>query len=400
VLTKGFANEDDAPKLVAIGEASSQDFIFTLKVPTSISLSSEIHYLKIMPNRFQSIGRSRVSVEFRSPFAGNYLLKYIKAELLSPLSLFETTIKLDVQLSYKVYPKIHDIALATTKLLASSGIGEIPTEVPGIGTEFYDTREYQSGDDIHRVNWKATARLGELIVNEHAKEVGASYYLILESRVTNYFDLDRLASTFLQIANILFISGANFGVIVQDGIRVTSFKKMERPFDSLLFALNVALEYSRIEEQDPLLELTPIPSRIIRSTRDALSKEGFTLLSQIEDISQSQMQANILRDENDVATTILKIMKENSVEPPAIIHVGALRSPEISRLIELSDSVKRVYNSEFIVVDPTKPWVVALDESEGARLYENRMRILKIFSNSNVRYFVGDPLQISEKLFH
>src|SRR3989442_1479189 len=44
--------------------------------------------------------------------------------------------------------------------------GTIPSRSTGHGSEFYSLRAYSSGDDPKRINWKATARYGRLVLNE------------------------------------------------------------------------------------------------------------------------------------------------------------------------------------------------------------------------------------------
>jgi uncharacterized protein (DUF58 family) len=385
-------NEENGTRLVALGEASSQDFLLTMKTRSIVSLSSDTPYFKITPNQFEeSTSNERLSIDFRSPFAGTFELSYVRAKVRGPLALYETSLKLGVsRVRFKVYPKVYDVALTTSKLVATLGIGEIPTEFRGIGTEFYDTREYQSGDDIRRVNWKASARLGKLIVNDHAKEIGASYYLVLDSNVTNYFDRNRLATTFLQIANNLAILGANFGVIIHNGKKVTSFKKMHRPYNSLSFALNAALDFAEIRKEELPPELTPLPSRMIRATRDVLSKEGLTLLSQIEDMAHGQMRENLNKGAFE---TILELVKENPPEIPALVFITPMNG-SIAPIIEIADQLNRVYGAELIVINPTKPWVVARDENEGVKSYERSLSNWKALAYSKVRYYVGDPLDV------
>src|SRR5207245_2889964 len=48
--------------------------------------------------------------------------------------------------------------------------GVIPSKALGLGTEFYSMRKYIPGDDPKRINWKASARYNELIVNEPEAE--------------------------------------------------------------------------------------------------------------------------------------------------------------------------------------------------------------------------------------
>jgi uncharacterized protein (DUF58 family) len=387
-------------KSIALGEPTSQDFSLTLRARSYVTLSSNVPYLKLTPREFKNnVRKSRIQFEFRSPLAGIYPVEKINVSFRSPLSFFESNSYLDIPLQYSVYPRVYDIALTSSKILGKSGIGEIPTDFPGIGTEFYDMREYQSGDDIRKVNWKASARLGELFVNDHAREVGASYYLVLESNATSDFDRDRLASAFLQIANLLSLQGANFGIVVHDGKKVTLFKEIDRPLNSLAFALDAALDFAQVSKEQLTEELAPpLPSHKIRAIRETLSKQGLALLSEIERIAQSQMISSIER--NDPIKTIIDKVKENYSEPPATIYVGGLSSSSsIAPIIEASAELKRAFNADFIVIDPTAPWVVAQDEVQAAEIYETYLNKLRVLDNSHVQYRVGDPLKVAEQLF-
>lgn len=52
----------------------------------------------------------------------------------------------------------------------------------GDGTEFHALRDYQAGDSIRIVNWKASARSRELVVNQRVHESKATLTVILDAR--------------------------------------------------------------------------------------------------------------------------------------------------------------------------------------------------------------------------
>ena len=54
------------------------------------------------------------------------------------------------------------------------------------GTEFHSLREYQRGDDIRRINWKASARATSLIVRETALEGIRRCTVVLDTRASEY----------------------------------------------------------------------------------------------------------------------------------------------------------------------------------------------------------------------
>jgi hypothetical protein len=54
------------------------------------------------------------------------------------------------------------------------------------GTEFHSLREYQRGDDIRRINWKASARSTSLIVRETALEGIRRCTVVLDMAASEY----------------------------------------------------------------------------------------------------------------------------------------------------------------------------------------------------------------------
>ena len=59
--------------------------------------------------------------------------------------------------------------------------GSLVARVRGEGLEFADTREFVQGDPMRSVNWRASARRGELIVNDRHPERNADVVLFLDS---------------------------------------------------------------------------------------------------------------------------------------------------------------------------------------------------------------------------
>lgn len=61
-------------------------------------------------------------------------------------------------------------------------LGQIPSRSPGLGTDFWSIRDYVSGDEMRRINWKASARLNSLFTNELEAERSGDFVLILDAR--------------------------------------------------------------------------------------------------------------------------------------------------------------------------------------------------------------------------
>ena len=61
-------------------------------------------------------------------------------------------------------------------------MGQVRSRQIGLGLEFFSLRDYQPGDEIRHVNWKATARRDKLLTNEYEAERSGDAILILDAR--------------------------------------------------------------------------------------------------------------------------------------------------------------------------------------------------------------------------
>jgi uncharacterized protein (DUF58 family) len=56
----------------------------------------------------------------------------------------------------------------------------------GTGSDFQGVREYRVGDDLRRINWKTTARTGQLAVTEYALGYAKDMTIILDTNLQSY----------------------------------------------------------------------------------------------------------------------------------------------------------------------------------------------------------------------
>jgi uncharacterized protein (DUF58 family) len=82
-----------------------------------------------------------------------------------------------------VAPRMEDVRkVRVVPRRVRSLTGEVRSRQIGIGPEFYSIRAYVPGDEIRRVNWKATARRDKLLTNEYEAERSGDAVLILDAR--------------------------------------------------------------------------------------------------------------------------------------------------------------------------------------------------------------------------
>jgi len=99
------------------------------------------------------------------------------------LGMRGTTKKFKDRGELKVYPQIEYIRKLKIKPRKTRSIlGDYPSRRKGIGMEFTDIREYNPGDDMRWINWKATARRDMLMVNEYESERTGDTVILLDAR--------------------------------------------------------------------------------------------------------------------------------------------------------------------------------------------------------------------------
>ena len=75
----------------------------------------------------------------------------------------------------RVYPREERLREIVRPRDTQAYVGNLVARQKGEGIEFADLRLYQPGDRVRRVNWKATARRGALVVNEEHPERNAGH---------------------------------------------------------------------------------------------------------------------------------------------------------------------------------------------------------------------------------
>jgi uncharacterized protein (DUF58 family) len=87
----------------------------------------------------------------------------------------------DRRLPLKVYPSEENVRNLLRPLETQVFSGNHVARQKGEGIEFADLRPFVPGDRIRHVNWRASARRGELWINEHRAERNADVVILLDS---------------------------------------------------------------------------------------------------------------------------------------------------------------------------------------------------------------------------
>ena len=185
------------------------------------------------PNRFTASRREfRVNVEAGRQQEFSYTVKPHERgseefsgawlRLDCPFGLAYRDVYIPAEETVRVYPNL--LALKEFNLLNQQGrlreIGIRQTRKRGIGMEFESLREHAEGDDFRKIDHKASARRGKLVVRQYETERNQAVILVIDigrhmlAEVDGVRKLDHVLDSLLMLANAAAIAGDNIGLLV------------------------------------------------------------------------------------------------------------------------------------------------------------------------------------------
>ena len=81
----------------------------------------------------------------------------------------------------RVYPRIERLRRLLKPLATRPASGSRPAAASGEGIEFAEIREFRAGERVRRINWRASARRGQLLVSDRHPERSSEVVLFLDS---------------------------------------------------------------------------------------------------------------------------------------------------------------------------------------------------------------------------
>ncbi len=146
---------------------------------------------------------------------GNLQLRYR-----SLLGLWERPKTFALEATTRVYPDLSALwryaLLARAHRLDALGIRKVRQR--GGAWEFESLRDYVAGDDVRKLDWKATARRRKLIVRNHEAERNQTVLLLIDSgrlmnaEVDGVAKLDHAVNTALLLAHVALARGDRVGL--------------------------------------------------------------------------------------------------------------------------------------------------------------------------------------------
>jgi uncharacterized protein (DUF58 family) len=139
----------------------------------------------------------------------------------SPLFLSQRRIELPLEETTEVYPSVLQMKQYELKVFNQQTVSQGIKKVRRIGntSEFEQIRNYVQGDDQRTINWKATSRRNELMVNQYQDEKSQPVYCIIDKSrpmqlaFNKMTMLDYAINSTLVFTNIALRKGDRAGLI-------------------------------------------------------------------------------------------------------------------------------------------------------------------------------------------
>ncbi len=169
---------DVLPATLALGAGTAVERLeIAIAAPGGVAIEGDTSFGLSL-----GVGEERtLDIPLRLSRWGIYRLGRVGLAAFDRLGLFVFEQELPAATRLRVYPRPERLREIVRPHETQPYVGNIVARTKGEGIEFADLRPYTRGDRVRRVNWRATARSGQLIVNEEHPERNSATVLMLDS---------------------------------------------------------------------------------------------------------------------------------------------------------------------------------------------------------------------------
>jgi uncharacterized protein (DUF58 family) len=126
-------------------------------------------------------GEQAIPISLRCSRWGLYEVGDVEVRARDPFRLIVWESRFRQTRTLKAYPRPEALSRIVAPIETQASTGSEVARVKGDGIEYADIRDYVSGDRVRAINWRASARRGELVVNERHPERNTDVVLFVDS---------------------------------------------------------------------------------------------------------------------------------------------------------------------------------------------------------------------------
>lgn len=232
ILLYGTRRAIDAERVSAARLSNGDDNLIRIVVTSRYAFRARLEIIDELPHQFQirtwshharigARGTYDMAYTLRPLHRGEYRFGAINVFAGSPIGFVQRRFSCDAERMLPVYPSYIQMKkfelLAFSNRLSRHGMKRIRRI--GHTMEFEKIKQYVAGDDVRTMNWKATARSGEMMVNQYQDERSQDVYSVIDMgrAMKMPFDgmtlLDYAVNASLVISNIAIKKHDRVGLI-------------------------------------------------------------------------------------------------------------------------------------------------------------------------------------------
>lgn len=140
---------------------------------------------RVVAVRIPSEGPVRIPYEVTCGPRGRYEIGPLSVHVTDPFFLARHQIEFPDHHELIVYPEIEELGPVAPAGAGTTGESTIHRPFRS-GAEFYAIRQYNIGDDLRRIHWPSTARMGRLMLRQDEAARGASVTIFLDTRMAAF----------------------------------------------------------------------------------------------------------------------------------------------------------------------------------------------------------------------
>lgn len=183
-------NRHVVPDAVAVGQSATVEVELhnVSMLPTSpLLLEDDLPYAlggrpRFTVDRMPAGQKSMVRYAVRSDLRGRYRIGPLRLRLADPFGLVELTRSFSAVDVLSVRPVVVPLPAVQVGGAWTTGNGSTSRSVASRGEDDAATREYRHGDDLRKVHWRSTARVGKLMVRREERPWQARATVLLDTR--------------------------------------------------------------------------------------------------------------------------------------------------------------------------------------------------------------------------
>ncbi len=337
-------------KRVIAGTTADVPFNIISKVPRTIHclITPPEPRVALSPQRFtMSQGESRLNLSVTPTLAGpsRPLLQVSITDSRGLVQINQTIEPLELE----VIPRAKYAEWLASKFLEQTGTGVVataalPSEAMTIhkkGTEYWESRSYQAGDQLRDIDWKHTLKLSQLIVKEYIAAGEKATIIAVNLSVSGAEEADILAFNLITAALTLAREKIPAALAAYNHQRVVLTTAVSDPTQILRQAMSLVKEITSVELARRHLEpphLTRL-RRNITQLRKAESESAQHLL----DLLDFEYRAIETAAKNHPATIALSSVAEHTPAPAMIVLISPLNHDAEAVMITTEKLAKREF---------------------------------------------------------